>query len=301
MLGTGVGCGWYPARVLRITDVHKRFGRVVAVDGVSLRVGPGECVGLLGPNGAGKTTTMGMAVGLLRPDSGTVEIGEAGSPARAAGARALLGLCPQAIALYEQMTAEENLVLFGRLHGLGSGAAKARAGELLETVGLVDRAQGRVKTFSGGMQRRLNLAAALMHDPPVVLLDEPTAGVDPHSRNAIFDLVLGLRGRGKAVVYTTHYMEEAQRLCDRVAIIDKGRVLATGTVDELIAEHGGASVLTVERVGGVERQTTDEPVRALAAVPWGGAGEDAVTGVRLERPNLEAVFLNLTGRSLRDH
>lgn len=287
--------------MLRITDVYKRFGRVVAVDGVSLRVEAGECVGLLGPNGAGKTTTMGMAVGLLRPESGTVEIGEAGSPANRAGARALLGLCPQAIALYEQMTAEENLVLFGRLHGLGTGAARARAGELLETVGLTDRADGRVRTFSGGMQRRLNLAAALVHDPPVVLLDEPTAGVDPHSRNAIFDLVLGLRERGKAVVYTTHYMEEAQRLCDRVAIMDRGRVLATGTVDALIAAHGGASVLTVERLRGAERQTTDEPVRALAAVPWDGAGEDAVTGVRLERPNLEAVFLNLTGRSLRDH
>ncbi len=281
--------------------MHKRFGQVVAVDGVSLRVGPGECVGLLGPNGAGKTTTMGMAVGLLRPDSGSVEIGDAGSPAKEAGARALLGLCPQAIALYEQMTAEENLMLFGKLHGLGTGAARTRAAELLETVGLTDRAHGRVKTFSGGMQRRLNLAAALMHDPPVVLLDEPTAGVDPHSRNAIFDLVLGLRDRGKAVVYTTHYMEEAQRLCDRVAIMDRGRVLATGTVDELIAGHGGASVLTIERLGGVERQTTDEPVRALAAVPWGGEGDDAVTGVRLERPNLEAVFLNLTGRSLRDH
>jgi ABC-2 type transport system ATP-binding protein len=291
--------------VLEIEDIVKRFGSMVAVDGVSLRVEAGECVGLLGPNGAGKTTTMAMAVGLLRPDAGAVRLGrgdgsDAGPPTEPE-ARRLIGLCPQSIALYDALSATENLTLLGAIYGLSKPEARERAGELIEAVGLTDRAGDRVKVYSGGMKRRLNLAAAIVHDPPVVLLDEPTAGVDPHSRNAIFDLVRGLRDRGKAVVYTTHYMEEAQRLCDRVAIMDRGKLLATGTVDELIAAHGGDSVLTVERRSGVERTTSDDPVRALAGVSLAAEGEDPVTGLRLERPDLETVFLNLTGRLLRDH
>jgi len=287
----------YPRVVLRIEDVHKSFGGTVAVDGLSLRVRAGECVGLLGPNGAGKTTTMGMAVGLLRPDSGTIVIGGEGAPSDPASRRHV-GLCPQAIALYHRLTAIENLVFFGELYGVE--APRDRAHELLETVGLTDRGGGKVSTFSGGMQRRLNIAAALVHDPPLVLLDEPTAGVDPQSRNAIFDLVRGLRDAGKAVLYTTHYMEEAARLCDRVEIIDRGRVLAVGTVDELIAAHGGESVLTIERLSGVERSQTDDPVRALGSVSLSPEGDDPVTGVRIDRPDLETVFLNLTGRTLRD-
>ena len=283
-------------------DVHKRFGETVAVAGLTMRVRAGECVGLLGPNGAGKTTTMGMAVGLTRPDKGEVIIAgdlDGGGPPTDPATRMHVGLCPQSIALYPGLTAVENLVFFGELFGVAR--PKARAGELLERVGLEDRASGKVSTFSGGMQRRLNIAAALMHDPPLVLLDEPTAGVDPHSRNAIFDLVRTLRDDGKAVVYTTHYMEEAQRLCDRVEIMDRGKVLASGTVDELIAAHGGETVLTVERASGVERRATNDPVPELAHVDLEPTADDPVRGVRIDRPDLEAVFLNLTGRSLRDH
>ncbi|MEM1184529.1 MAG: ABC transporter ATP-binding protein [Planctomycetota bacterium] len=284
--------------MLRVEDVHKRFGDTVAVDGLSMRVRGGECVGLLGPNGAGKTTTMSLSVGVLKPDSGRIVIGGEGAPSDTKSRRHV-GLCPQAIALYERLTALENLVFFCGLYGVER--PKERALELLEMVGLGDRAGGRVGTFSGGMQRRLNLASALVHDPPLVLLDEPTAGVDPHSRNAIFDLVRSLREAGKAIVYTTHYMEEAQRLCDRIEIIDQGRVLASGTVDELIKAHGGESVLTLERASGVEKRSVDDPVRALADVPLAPDADDPVTGVRIDRPDLEAVFLNLTGRSLRDH
>ncbi|MEM7754655.1 MAG: ABC transporter ATP-binding protein [Planctomycetota bacterium] len=288
--------------MLKIDGVHKRFGELVAVDGLSLHVRAGECVGLLGPNGAGKTTTMSMAVGVLRPDSGSIVIGGEGSPADHASRRHV-GLAPQSLALYDTMTAAENLVFFAELYGVTD--AKGRAGELLEMIGLSDRGGDRrgdrVGAFSGGMKRRLNLAAALVHDPPLVLLDEPTAGVDPQSRNAIFELVRTLRDNGKAIVYTTHYMEEAQRLCDRVEIVDRGRVLASGTVDELIGAHGGESVLTLERASGVERRPVDDPVRALAGVSLAPDGDDPVTGVRIDRPDLEAVFLNLTGRSLRDH
>ncbi|MFI4882356.1 MAG: ABC transporter ATP-binding protein, partial [Phycisphaerales bacterium JB064] len=204
--------------MLRLVDVRKRFGKVTAVDGLSLSVRPGEVMGLLGPNGAGKTTTIGMAVGLLRPDSGSVTLGEvdagglAGNPADAR-VRRLVGVAPQEIALYNAMTARENLVLFGRLHGLGRQEARARAAELLERIGLSDRAHHTVHGFSGGMKRRLNLACALVAEPRLVLLDEPTAGVDPQSRNAIFEIVASLKASGVTVLFSTHYMEEAARLC----------------------------------------------------------------------------------------
>jgi len=282
--------------VLKLIDVRKRFGSTVAVDGLSLEVGKGEVFGLLGPNGAGKSTTISMCTGLLAPDSGRVELEGLGEPSEER-VRARMGLAPQAIALYEDLTARENLVFFGRLYGIEGSALRKRVDELLELVGLADRAKDRVKVYSGGMQRRLNLAAALVNDPAVVLLDEPTAGVDPHSRNAIFDLVLGLRAAGKCVVYTTHYMEEAQRLCDRVGVVDHGKLLALGTVEELIAAHGGKTVVSVVRAEGEEKIATSDPVAELQRFMADGK---QTIGVRIERPNLESVFLSLTGRSLRD-
>lgn len=281
--------------MLRLIELRKAFGRTTAVDGLSLEIPPGRVTGLLGPNGAGKTTTIGMAVGLIRPDSGSVEL-EGFGPPTDPRVRAKIGVAPQALAVYDELSATENLAVFGRMYGLGRAAAKRRAGEVLAMVGLTDRAGDRVKTYSGGMKRRLNFAAALVHDPPMVMLDEPTAGVDPQSRTAILDLVRTLRDDGRTVLYTTHYMEEAQRLCDRVAIVDRGRLLALDTVDGLIAAHGGKTVVSVHTASGEDRVETDDPVGELSR-RIGGAG---VTGVRVERPDLETVFLRLTGRSLRD-
>ncbi len=260
--------------MLSFRGVTKTFGRVRALDRLSFRIEPGEVFGLLGPNGAGKTTSISLAVGLLRPDSGSIELEGIGEPHEQA-AREALGVSPQSLAVYDDLTARENLELFSGLYGMTRRERRARARELLERVGLHDRANDRVAGFSGGMKRRLNLAAALVHRPRIVLLDEPTAGVDPQSRNALFDIVRGLRDDTTTVVYTTHYMEEAQRLCDRVAIIDHGRLLALDSVSELISRFGGEG----------ERVAQDlEP--AMTGSPGGG--------------DLESVFLELTGRTLRD-
>jgi ABC-2 type transport system ATP-binding protein len=281
--------------MLRLDNLHKRFGSVEALRGLSLDVPRATVFGLLGPNGAGKTTTISIAVGLLRPDSGAVNLDGAGSPVDPS-VRRRIGVAPQAIALYDELTAAENLDFFATLYGLDRAIRRARTDDLLARVGLTDRARDRVKVFSGGMKRRLNLAAALIHDPPLVLLDEPTAGVDPQSRNAILDIVRSLRDEGRTVLYTTHYMEEAQRICDRVAIVDHGRVLAEGTVDELIASRGGASVVTIETDAGHIRIETADPVAELTA----RLRSPDIRGVRVDRPDLESVFLHLTGRSLRD-
>ena len=281
--------------MLSLTHVHMRFGDVVAVDDLSLEVRAGEILGLLGPNGAGKTTTVSLAVGLLAPDAGEVTLANLGSP-RLPGVRRRLGLAPQALALYELLSPEENLRFFGRIQGLSGRALSVRVAWALEFASLTERRRDPTRILSGGMQRRLNLAAALVHDPELVILDEPTVGVDPQSRNAILDRILELRGRGRTVVYTTHYMEEAARICDRVAIIDHGRLLALGTVEELIGRYGGEPAL-VARVDGTERRlNTREPAAALARF----AAEGRVDDFRVERADLEGVFLQLTGRRLRD-
>lgn len=281
--------------MLELRDLRKSFASTLAVDGLSLSVRDGEVLGLLGPNGAGKTTTIGMAIGLITPDSGSVSLAGQGSPANPA-IRHLLGVAPQALALYEDLSAEENLSFFAGLYAMPADERKARVNQTLDLVGLAPRRADRVKGFSGGMKRRLNLAAALLHNPPLLLLDEPTAGVDPQSRNSILDLVRELKTRGTTIVYTTHYMEEAQRLCDRVAIIDQGRLLAFDTVDRLIAAHGGHSVVTSITSSGETRTQTADPVKEIAAILSRGDVQE----VRIERPDLESVFLQLTGRSLRD-
>ncbi|MDX2148446.1 MAG: ABC transporter ATP-binding protein [Planctomycetota bacterium] len=281
--------------MLRLNNLRKAFGPVVAVDGLSLEVERGEVLGLLGPNGAGKSTTISMAVGLLKPDSGTVTLEGVGN-ADSLEARRLLGLAPQALAVYDELTGLENVVFFARLYGLSASAARDAAKRALDMVGLGAKLGHRAKTYSGGMKRRLNLAVALVHRPPMLLLDEPTAGVDPQSRANILDLVRSLKEAGTTIVYTTHYMEEAQRLCDRVAIIDQGKLLALATVDELIASHGGASVIHVTRPEGHERISSNDPIRELG--PLLARGD--VLAVRIDRPDLEGVFLSLTGRSLRD-
>lgn len=293
--------------MLTLSGVRKRLGggrsSVLAVDGLSIELRGGEVFGLLGPNGAGKSTTISMMAGLIEPDEGGAWVELDGVGRWRAGSiegRRRIGLCPQSEALYGRLSGAENLRLFGALAGLGLRAASERAGELLGLVGLTERAGRRVETYSGGMRRRLNIAAALVHDPAIVLLDEPTAGVDPHSRVAIFDLVRGLRERGCCVVYSTHIMEEAQRLCDRVGIMDRGRMLASGTVEGLIERHGGVTTVHIERAGGVQRVEGRSPVEVVGGLDLRATGEGRILGLRVEPPDLEGVFLRLTGRSLRD-
>jgi ABC-2 type transport system ATP-binding protein len=234
--------------VLTLKNLHKSFGETVAVDDLSLEIRRGEVFGLLGPNGAGKTTAVNMAIGLLKPDRGSVT-----------------------------------------LEG---------AGWTLDFVNLRERRRDRISTYSGGMKRRLNLAVALVHEPELLLLDEPTVGVDAQSRNSIFEKIETMRQEGRTIVYTTHYMEEAQRLCDRVAIMDQGKLLALDTVKGLIAAHGGLSVVSAERAGGEEvRVETDDPVAELVRLQEGGK----LLRFSVESPDLEGVFLNLTGRHLRDN
>jgi ABC-2 type transport system ATP-binding protein len=226
--------------MLEARNLGKAFGRVVAVDGVSLSLTPGRLLGLLGPNGAGKTTTVSMLAGLVPPDRGEVLVDGHRLAGDADPAKRQIGLVPQEIALYEELSARDNLRFFGGLYGFrGAGLERAIAG-VLELVGLADRARERVGTYSGGMKRRLNLAAGLLHDPDILLLDEPTVGVDPQSRHAIFENLEALKQRGKAILYTTHYMEEAERLSDRIVVMDHGRVIADDTLAGLRREHPSA-------------------------------------------------------------
>ncbi|HET9327798.1 MAG TPA: ABC transporter ATP-binding protein [Candidatus Eisenbacteria bacterium] len=281
--------------MLKLDEVRKSYGATVAVESLTLDIRPGEVFGLLGPNGAGKSTTVGLAIGLLEPDRGRIEIAGLGSPSDPK-VRAKIGVAPQALAIYEELSAVENLRFFGAIQGLEGQALDERTKWALDFVGLTARAKDRAATYSGGMKRRLNLAVGVVHDPPLLLLDEPTVGVDPQSRNAIFENILALKREGRTILYTTHYMEEAQRLCDRVGIIDQGRLLALDTVPRLIGAHGGRSALVLERDGQEQRLETDDPVAELTQLARNGG----LPRFRLEQPDLEAVFLNLTGRHLRD-
>ena len=310
--------------MLRVENLVKRYGDRVAVDGVSFAVGKGQTIGLLGPNGAGKTTTLAMITGLTPPDGGSVSVGGRLLAADPDGVKRGIGLVPQDVALYEETTARANLQLFGALYGM-QGAPLSRAiADALALVGLADRASDKVASFSGGMKRRLNIAGALLHDPELILLDEPTVGVDPQSRNAIFDNLAELRRRGKTLVYTTHYMEEAERLCDRIVVMDHGRIMADDTLPGLLARAPAPNRLAVD-IAGPPPDALAERLRSLPGVHGVvvdgerlvldvddllaitpqvlrtvSAAGLAVRGFASERANLESVFLTLTGRSLRD-
>jgi ABC-2 type transport system ATP-binding protein len=281
--------------MIRIDKLSKHFGTLVAVDRLSLHIRQGEIFGLLGPNGAGKSTVIALISGQQLPTEGSVQV--RGANPTTTESKRLLGVAPQSIALYEELSALDNLSFFGSLYRLSREQLSVRSAEVLEFVGLEERASDRVETYSGGMKRRLNLAATMMHDPEILLLDEPTVGVDPQSRNKLFENVLALRERGKTIVYTTHYMEEAERLCDRVGIIDHGRLLALDSVDALIDAHGGESLLSFSTGDEEVARRTGQPIEDLQAVL---SEHSDIRDLKLTRPDLEQVFLNLTGRHLRD-
>jgi ABC-2 type transport system ATP-binding protein len=309
--------------VLACRDLRRRFGQRLAVDGVGFHVDPGETYGLLGPNGAGKTTTISMICGLLRRDGGEVTVAGASLDRDPGAVKAAIGYVPQDIALYPDLSGGENLRFWGRMQGLSGRELAARVDAVLEVVGLADRARDKVADYSGGMQRRLNIGAGLLHRPRLLVLDEPTVGVDPQSRNAILENVEALRGEGAAVLYTTHYMEEAERLCDRVGIIDQGRLIAEGTRRELVAQVGerdrielaaGGNLVALaagcKRVLGVDEATVVAGGLHLVArdgrrllpklLEMAETAGVEVTSVEVVEPDLEAVFLHLTGKALRD-
>ncbi|MBX3140708.1 MAG: ABC transporter ATP-binding protein [Trueperaceae bacterium] len=312
-----------PEALLEVRDLRRSFGALQAVRGVSFTVARGETYGLLGPNGAGKTTTISMVAGILRRDGGAVALDGEPVAATSVAARRSIGLVPQDLAIYPDLNARENLAFFGRLYGLGGKELARRCDAVLDTVGLRDRAGQLVREYSGGMKRRLNIAAGLLHEPKLLILDEPTVGVDPQSRNAILETIELLADGGLAVLYTTHYMEEAERLCDRIGIVDDGRLVAEGTRAELVRLVGGEDDVRVsatgnlaaaaERVRGVEgvsrADVADEGLRLAAKGASGLLTQlvhalDApgvnVTGIEVREPDLEAVFLSLTGKALRD-
>jgi ABC-2 type transport system ATP-binding protein len=309
--------------VLECRDLVKRFGDRTAVDGVSFSIAPGETYGLLGPNGAGKTTTISMVCGLLTPNAGTVTVAGTGMQDDPVRAKSEIGLVPQDLALYEDLSARDNLRFFGRLQRLSGKPLDARIAEVLEVVGLADRANDRIETYSGGMKRRANIAVGLLHRPRLLVLDEPTVGVDPQSRNAILESVEVLSRQGLSVLYTTHYMEEAERLCDRIGIIDAGRIVGEGTRRELIDQVGQGDRIEVSGLGDLEALRdacrwldgvfrADRTERGVEIRSTHGAGTLAqvveaaaragvsITGLAVVEPDLEAVFLHLTGKALRD-
>lgn len=309
--------------VLECAHLARSFGSLRAVDDVSLSVAPGETYGLLGPNGAGKTTTISMICGLLTPTAGTVHVlGREITPS-ASAAKSAIGLVPQDIALYPDLSARENLRFFGRLQGMRGSALEARIDETLEVVGLAGRAKDRIETFSGGMKRRANIAVGLLHSPTLLVLDEPTVGVDPQSRNSILEAIANLGTAGMAVLYTTHYMEEAERLCDRIGIIDAGKLIAEGTRAELVAGLGSASRVTIRAEGsaldawraalaelpsvtvhatpdGADLTCADSIATVAAVFERAGDHDVTISGVDVAAPDLESVFLHLTGKALRD-
>jgi ABC-2 type transport system ATP-binding protein len=311
------------APALSVDAISKRFGDLEAVRNVSFELVPGETYGLLGPNGAGKTTSISIIAGLLEPDGGVVTVAGQRLTTRTTEPKRKVGLVPQELAIYPDLTARENLRFFGRLYDLSGDALNKRIDRVLDVIGLTDRADDPAKEYSGGMKRRLNIGIGLLHEPMLLILDEPTVGVDPQSRNAILESVEQLSADGMAVLYTTHYMEEAERLCDRVGIIDEGELKAEGDrrsltaligqKDRIVVETGGhdeAIVRDLLEIAGVSDATSverrlellveDAPARLGAVFDLLSRGGATVTSLEVIEPDLEAVFLHLTGRALRD-
>ncbi|CAM4300350.1 antibiotic ABC transporter ATP-binding protein [Bacillus manliponensis] len=310
--------------MLVVEQVTKSFGKMEVVKGISFTVQKGETFGLLGPNGAGKSTTIAMICGLLPYDSGDIKVGGNSVKEHPLTIKKKIGVVPQDIALYPTLSARENLIFWGKMYGLKGEVAKKRADEVLAYVGLEDRAKDKIETFSGGMKRRINIGAALMHEPELLIMDEPTVGIDPQSRNHILETVKSLNEQGMTVIYTSHYMEEVEYLCERIAIVDHGRMIALGTKTELCNRlvDGFIVKLQVNRYQEellqalientvVERLSVDEDTNTLTiALQSSESMSEIVSQViarnvkilklEVQEPNLEALFLQLTGRSLRD-
>jgi ABC-2 type transport system ATP-binding protein len=308
---------------IQTQNLHKDFGEVYAVKGVDLQIKEGEVYSLLGPNGAGKTTTISMISGLLRPTQGDATIIGNSITKNPLAAKAALGVVPQEIALYEDLSARENLSFWGKMYGLRGASLKKRVAEILEITGLSDRQKGRVEKFSGGMKRRLNIGIALLHEPKVVIMDEPTVGIDPQSRRKILDSVMELNKQGMTVLYTTHYMEEAQELSDHIAIMDHGEIIASGTHEELVKIVGeldrielsintesqrvwdawkntpGVENIAAEN-GQVHLLVDDSNVVLPYLFESASQVGARITSIEIQETNLETVFLHLTGRALRD-
>jgi ABC-2 type transport system ATP-binding protein len=309
--------------ILVAQDLHKAYGDVKAVDGISLQVARGEVFGLLGPNGAGKTTTISMLTGLLEPTEGRITVDGLDLETHTNEVKAKLGLVPQELALYPTLSARQNLEFFGRIYGLKGKELRQRVDEVLAMIGLTERADEAIEDYSGGMKRRVNIGAGLLHKPKMLFLDEPTVGVDPQSRNAIFEGVEELNRAGMSVIYTTHYMEEAQRLCHRVAIVDEGKVIALDTPSALIRSLGGGIILISVAEGWAEEVAertvqvsavksaarTDGQIKIethrlqealIGILDITNQLDVSITSIEMLEPNLESVFLHLTGKRLRE-
>lgn len=308
--------------MLQVSGLVKTFGAKRAVDGVSFQVGDGETYGLLGPNGAGKSTTINLILGLLKMDAGSVTVAGRDLKADPHGVKRLIGFVPQEIALYPTLTARENLAFWGRMYSLGGRELGRRIDEALALVGLSERARERIDTYSGGMKRRINIAAALLHRPQLLIMDEPTVGIDPQSRVHILETVKALSSAGRTVIYTSHYMEEVEYLCNRIGIIDSGRIIAQGTLAELrriidqrahirlrLSSNTAGVLARLRAIKGVE-QVEERAGELIIVTPDAAAALPAITAecteyariqsIALEEPNLETVFLHLTGRGLRE-
>jgi len=305
--------------MIKIQQITKKYPKVTALDAVTLEVQQQEFFGLLGPNGAGKTTLMNLLVGYFNPDSGTITIDGDNVTQDTLEIRKKIGFVPQSLALYDELTAQENLEVFGQLFDIPRKLLKERIEQQLNAVELYERRKDKVKTFSGGMKRRLNMIASLLHDPKVLLCDEPTVGVDPQSRNAIFDFLTSINKQGKTIIYTTHYMEEAERLCSRIGIIDHGKIIALGTIDKLLENLSYEETITIiknpstannqaafEKFGSLLEEDDHYELKPaegfLLSKFFADIEKQGIkySWVELQRPTLEALFLQLTGRRLRD-
>ena len=308
---------------VRVEDLTRHFGDIKAVDGVSFDIEQGEIFSLLGPNGAGKSTTISMLSCLLEPDSGDAFVMGHSILNDPSGVKASIGVVPQEIALYEDLSARENLVFWGKMYGLRGAELHKKVDEVLELIGLTDRQNGRVGKFSGGMKRRVNIGVALLHTPDVIIMDEPTVGIDPQSRRHILDGVIAFNQRGGSVLYTTHYMEEAQELSNHIAIMDQGQVIAMGTHDELVqivgeqdridlqvSDGAGEVVEAWRELAGVAQVSAEDGSACLLVddsnlvlpqvFETANSAGVRIISVEIQEPNLETVFLHLTGRALRD-